>query len=51
MHPELATCRRFLLGTRDAHDVYARVGFAPLAMPEIFMEVHRPGAGASRESP
>jgi len=50
-HPELATCRRYLLGTRDAHEVYARVGFAPLAMPEIFMEVHRPGAGASREAP
>ncbi|MFC8718299.1 GNAT family N-acetyltransferase [Kitasatospora sp. NPDC057198] len=29
--------RRLLLATRDAHEVYARVGFAPLALPEKWM--------------
>jgi GNAT superfamily N-acetyltransferase len=28
---------RVLLATRDAHEVYARVGFEPLSQPEIFM--------------
>ena len=28
---------RVLLATRDAHEVYARVGFEPLPSPEIFM--------------
>jgi hypothetical protein len=31
--------RRFLLGTRDAHGLYARFGFQPLAHPERFMEI------------
>ena len=47
-HPELATCRRILLATRDAHEVYARHGFAPLADPAIFMEISRADAGAGR---
>ena len=46
-HPALATCRRILLATRDAHEVYARQGFAPLADASIFMEIHRPEAGAT----
>ncbi len=29
--------RRLLLATRDAHEVYARVGFAPLAVPDKWM--------------
>jgi len=29
--------RRILLATADAHEVYARVGFAPLAKPEKWM--------------
>jgi GNAT superfamily N-acetyltransferase len=34
--------RRVLLGTRDAHEVYARVGFVPLARPERLMQIdHR----------
>lgn len=45
-HPALATCRRILLATRDAHEVYARQGFAPLADPSVFMEITRPDAGA-----
>ena len=30
---------RFLLATRDAHEVYRRVGFRPLAQPERWMEL------------
>jgi GNAT superfamily N-acetyltransferase len=30
---------RFLLATRDAHEVYGRVGFGPLRVPEIWMEI------------
>jgi len=45
-HPALATCRRILLATRDAHAVYARHGFSPLADPTVFMEISRPQAGA-----
>ena len=41
-HPELQGLRRWMLGTRDAHRLYTKVGFQPLAHPEIFMEVHDP---------
>jgi GNAT superfamily N-acetyltransferase len=30
---------RILLATRDAHDVYTRLGFAPLAAPDQWMEL------------
>lgn len=30
---------RFLLGTRDAHGVYAKFGFAPPLVPEVYMEL------------
>jgi len=30
---------RFLLGTRDAHGVYERVGFIPLRGPAVWMEL------------
>jgi GNAT superfamily N-acetyltransferase len=38
-HPELQGLRRWLLATRDAHGVYAALGFAPLAAPERMMEI------------
>jgi predicted N-acetyltransferase YhbS len=41
-HPAISGVRRILLVTRDAHAIYARCGFAPLARPERFMEIHRP---------
>jgi GNAT superfamily N-acetyltransferase len=41
-HPDLQGLRRFILGTRDAHGLYAQFGFRPLAHPEIFMEIHHP---------
>ncbi|GAA2049807.1 GNAT family N-acetyltransferase [Streptomyces carpaticus] len=38
---ELAPCglRRIMLCTEDAHGVYAKVGFAPLARPERWMSL------------
>ncbi|MFL5307276.1 MAG: GNAT family N-acetyltransferase [Polyangia bacterium] len=47
-HPDLQGLRRWMLATRDAHGLYAKFGFRPLARPELFMEIHRPdvyGAG------
>jgi GNAT superfamily N-acetyltransferase len=41
-HPDLQGLRRMTLATRDAHALYARYGFAPLARPETFMERYRP---------
>jgi GNAT superfamily N-acetyltransferase len=41
-HPALRGLRRVLLGTRDAHGLYARYGFTPLADPSRFLEVFRP---------
>ncbi len=43
-HPQLQRIRRFMLATRDAHGLYARHGFAPLANPGSFMERYDPGA-------
>jgi GNAT superfamily N-acetyltransferase len=42
-HPDLQGLRRFVLATRDAHGLYAKLGFTPLARPHIFMEIARPG--------
>ena len=41
-HPDLQGLRRFSLATADAHALYARHGFEPLADPSRFMEVYRP---------
>ncbi|MDG6105227.1 GNAT family N-acetyltransferase [Dactylosporangium aurantiacum] len=42
-----AGLQRFLLATRDAHEVYRRSGFEPLAGPTRFMEIdRRPTRGA-----
>lgn len=40
-HPSVATVGRFMLATRDAHGVYAALGFVPLSAPERWMERHR----------
>ena len=42
-HPELQGLRRWMLATRDAHGLYSQFGFAPLKIPELFMERHDPG--------
>ena len=41
-HAALRGLRRVLLGTRDAHRLYERYGFTPLADPSRFLEVFRP---------
>jgi GNAT superfamily N-acetyltransferase len=41
-HPDLQDLRRWLLGTRDAHGLYAQFGFTALRAPERFMERHEP---------
>jgi GNAT superfamily N-acetyltransferase len=41
-HPDLQGLRRMMLGTRDAHGLYAMFGFKPLAIPDRMMEVHNP---------
>lgn len=37
-HPDYADVRRFGLATRDAHGVYAKLGFTPLTRPDWLME-------------
>jgi GNAT superfamily N-acetyltransferase len=41
-HPDLARVRNFALATRDAHGLYARYGFTPLAEPARWMAIRRP---------
>ena len=43
-HPDLQGLRRIVLGTRDAHGLYARYGFKPLADPTRFLEIFHPDA-------
>jgi len=42
-HPDLQGLRRFMLATRDAHGLYAKYGFVPMAKPESMMEIVRHG--------
>jgi GNAT superfamily N-acetyltransferase len=41
-HPALQGLRRWSLSTRDAHTLYAQVGFTALKWPERYMEILRP---------
>jgi len=41
-HPSVQGLRRFLLATRDAHTLYEKFGFTPIAKPQNFMNIHRP---------
>ena len=43
-YPTLQNVRRFMLATKDAHELYTNYGFAPLATPARFMECERPDA-------
>ncbi len=38
-HPDLQNLRRWLLGTKDAHGVYAPLGFEPLDQPDRMMQI------------
>ncbi|MGD0269195.1 MAG: GNAT family N-acetyltransferase [Candidatus Sulfotelmatobacter sp.] len=41
-HPALQNLRRWILLTRDAHELYSKFGFTPVKAPERYMELHRP---------
>ncbi len=41
-HEDLQGLRRFMLGTRDAHGLYAQFGFKELANPSRLMEILNP---------
>ena len=41
-HPELQGFRRWVLATKDAHDLYRKFGFTELTRPERWMERHDP---------
>lgn len=43
-HPDLQGLRRWVLATRDAHDLYGEYGFSALKHPERWMEMAAPGA-------
>jgi GNAT superfamily N-acetyltransferase len=45
-HGELQGLRRWMLGTRDAHSLYAGFGFTPLPEPDRFMQRHHPNVYA-----
>jgi GNAT superfamily N-acetyltransferase len=40
--PEVKGFRRIMLATRDAHGIYEKCGFQPIADPAFFMEIPRP---------
>lgn len=48
-HPELQGLRRFTLGTKDAHGLYAQFGFTAPRAPERWMEISRPGLYEKRD--
>ncbi len=41
-HPALQGLRRFVLVTKDAHGLYEKFGFTPLADPSGYMHIHDP---------
>jgi N-acetylglutamate synthase-like GNAT family acetyltransferase len=47
-HPNLQGLRRILLATRDAHGLYSKFGFKPLASPDRMMEIHVPAPYGGR---
>ncbi len=47
-HPELQGFRRWVLATKDAHDLYRKYGFTELTRPERWMERHD---AKTKESP
>jgi GNAT superfamily N-acetyltransferase len=48
-HPELQNFRRWMLATSDAHGLYEKFGFRPLAAPEVLMERHNPDVFVPRD--
>jgi len=50
-HPGLQGLRRWLLATRDAHELYARFGWQPLDRPAVWMERFRPDSAMQTAEP
>ena len=46
-HPELQTVQTFMLGTRDAHGLYAQFDFKPISEPQRLMSRRRPSPEAA----
>jgi len=40
-HPDVATVKRWMLSTSDAHGLYAKLGFQPLRHPDRYMQIIR----------
>lgn len=47
-HPELQGFRSWMLGTKDAHGLYAQFGFTPLNQPERIMRKNVPNIYKNR---
>jgi len=43
-HPDLQGLRRFSLMTKDAHELYRRFGFRPMADATRYLEIHHANA-------
>ena len=41
-YPDLQGLRRWMLGTRDAHELYKKFGFEELENPQRIMHIHHP---------
>ena len=48
-HPDLQGLRRWILATRDAHDLYRQFGWDALENPVSWMEMLQPFAGEDRD--
>ena len=49
-HPSVQGLRRWILLTRDAHELYAKSGFTSLKAPDRYMELHRADIYEIRET-
>lgn len=49
-HPDLQGLRRWILLTGDAHGLYEKFGWRPIANPEKWMELHNPNVYAKSET-
>jgi GNAT superfamily N-acetyltransferase len=50
-HPSLQGLRRWILLTRDAHELYQQFGWKPLEGPSRWMEIHDPNAYSTSSTP
>ena len=49
-HPDLQGLRRWVLATKDAHELYRKFGFNEMMIPERWMERFTPNAGSGSTS-